>query len=169
MFKLVSSVREVTSSGKKTRMHSSRIRTVRCSGCRGACLPGGVSAQGLSAQVCLPRGCIPTCTGWEVCIPTCTGHKLDAHLWKHYLSATTLQTVTILYFHSDVCGCLENSVSHSEVQLVSKYVVRSKLSLSSVTANAFSIIDLVGSNCRKIFPRRSKQILSVFINICIVL
>ena len=39
-----------------TRMHSSRMRTVRCSGRRGG---GGV--------------CIPACTGQGVCIPVCTG------------------------------------------------------------------------------------------------
>ena len=41
-------------------MHSSRMRTVRCSGCLGGrvclggCLPGGVYLGG-----CLPRGCLP--------------------------------------------------------------------------------------------------------------
>ena len=59
-------------------MHSSRMRTVRCSGrlgggavCVGVCLPrgggvcprdllgGGVSAGGVSAGGSLPRGCLP--------------------------------------------------------------------------------------------------------------
>ena len=65
-----------------TRMHSSRMRTICCSGhliggvCPGGvsawgCLPNGVSARGclpggsvcpggcLSRRVCLPRGCLP--------------------------------------------------------------------------------------------------------------
>ena len=53
------------------RMHSSRMRTVRCSGrVGGGCLPRGVSTQGelsgyggiclgVSAWGCLPRGCLP--------------------------------------------------------------------------------------------------------------
>ena len=92
----------------ETRMHSSRMRTVRCSGHRGG---GG--------------WCIPACTGQGVCIPACTGHGgvypsmhwaggvclgecllggclphtpppcglNDRRLWKHYLAATTLRTV----------------------------------------------------------------------------
>ena len=45
----------------KTRMHSSMMRTVRCSSCLpGGCLPGGVcpgvSTQGVSAWGCLPQG-----------------------------------------------------------------------------------------------------------------
>ena len=54
---------------EKTRMHSSRIHTVRCSGCR----RGG--ERGVS-QHALGRGdgvCIPACTGQGVCITACTG------------------------------------------------------------------------------------------------
>ena len=44
-------------------MHSSRMRTVRCSGRLGGggCLPGGCLPRGLSAQLggCLPGGCRP--------------------------------------------------------------------------------------------------------------
>ena len=45
----------------KTRMHSSRMCTVRCSGRRGGgCLPGGVSVQGgLPGRGCLPEGSLP--------------------------------------------------------------------------------------------------------------
>ena len=55
---------------QKTRMHSSRMRTVRCSGCRGCipactrqggCLPMGGVCPELSAGGCLTReeGCLP--------------------------------------------------------------------------------------------------------------
>ena len=81
-----------------TRMHSSRMRTVRCSGrplrggvcpggvCLGGCLPRGICLGGVSARGCLPRGCV--CLG--VCLPDpppCG--KNDRHVWKHNLSATT--------------------------------------------------------------------------------
>ena len=93
----------------KTRMHSNRMRTIRCSGrLGGVCLPRGVSAQG----VCLPWGSI--CPGgWGVCLEgggclpgrclpercVCSGGCLSGGvhlpLWgdfltrlrKHYLSA----------------------------------------------------------------------------------
>ena len=95
-----------------TRMHSSRMRTIRCSGHLGVsqhglgrgvypsmdwavgvcvsqhalgrgCLPGGVSAQ--------VRGCLPH-TPWQT-PPTCEqNHRC---LWKHNLAATTLRTVNI--------------------------------------------------------------------------
>ena len=68
---------------KRTRMHSSRMRTVRCSGRRGGYLPGGVSAQGrVSGQA---GGCLP---------PPCEqNHRC---LWKHYLAVTTLQRVIMI-------------------------------------------------------------------------
>ena len=75
-----------------TRMHSSRMRTVHCSGrlgggrcLPGGCLPGGAClgdvCWGVSAQVgCLPGG---------VHLPS-VDRILDTCLWKHYLSATTV-------------------------------------------------------------------------------
>ena len=100
-----------------TRKHSSRMRTVRCSGCRGG---GGIPActgqGGCVSQHALGRGmCIPACTGQERvsacgCLPrgVCPGGCLpytpqaaptppceqnDRCLWKHNFAATTLQTV----------------------------------------------------------------------------
>ena len=72
----------------KTRMHSSRMCTIRCSGCQiGGCLPRGFCLgphllrgclpSGVSARGCLPKGCTP---------PPC-GQR---HLWQHNLSATTV-------------------------------------------------------------------------------
>ena len=59
-----------------TRMHSSRMHTIRCSSHLGrGCLP---------ARGCLPRGCLPGMRG--VHLPPWT----DRHLWKHNLSATTV-------------------------------------------------------------------------------
>ena len=75
-----------------TKMHSSRMCTVRYSGRRGVCLPGeGVSArEGVSAQ------------GWGVCpgircLPrhSPVNRMTDRRLWKYYLAATTLRTVKI--------------------------------------------------------------------------
>ena len=70
-------------------MHSSRLRTVRCSGHRGrgclpeGCLPRGVSAQGgvcpggvcsgVSAQGVSARGVSQHALDMGVCIPACTG------------------------------------------------------------------------------------------------
>ena len=59
---------EVLNIYHKTRMHSSRMRTVLCSGRQGTCLPegclpGGVSARGVSAmEGCLPSACWDTPT-----------------------------------------------------------------------------------------------------------
>ena len=49
-------------------MHSSKMRTIRCSGCLGGGFArGGVSAWGVSAQIgCMPKGCLP---GGEGCLP----------------------------------------------------------------------------------------------------
>ena len=63
----------------------------------GVCLPrgasdqGGMSAQGVSAQgdVC-PGGCLPQCM---LRYTPPVDRILNIHFWKHYLSATTLQTV----------------------------------------------------------------------------
>ena len=59
---------------EKTRMHSSKMRTVRCSGRLGR--GGGVCLGGVSA-----RG---------VYTPHTVDRILDTHLWKHYLSTTTV-------------------------------------------------------------------------------
>ena len=57
------------------------MRTVRCSGRRGGCLP----ARG---GVC-PSPCWVTCLGG--CLPqSMLDRILDTCLWKHYLSATTV-------------------------------------------------------------------------------
>ena len=103
----------------KTRMHSSRIRTVHCSG---AC--GGGGGAGCVSQLALGVGCIPGCTGqggclargvsaWGVsvqgvsalgvCLPrgvsawgvsvTQPCEQNHRCLWKHNLAATMLQKV----------------------------------------------------------------------------
>ena len=70
--------REYHSTNKfQTRMHSSRMYTVRCSGRPWWCLTGGVSTGGVCPGGCLPRGvsaqsgCLPrgvsVCQG--VCLP----------------------------------------------------------------------------------------------------
>ena len=81
-----------------TRKHSSRLRTVRCSGSRG----WGVSGQGGLPRGCLPRrGVCPWGSARGVCIPACTeadtpvDRILDTHSWKYYLAATLLRTVNI--------------------------------------------------------------------------
>ena len=75
-----------------TRMHSSRMRTVRCSGrLIGGCLPGG-------GGVHLPS----------------VDRILDTHLWKHYLSATSyadgIKSIDVLHLGTGpdwrVCGPL---------------------------------------------------------------
>ena len=66
-----------------TRMHSSRMCTVRCSG--------------------RPGGCIPACTGQGGICPVHAGihptpcEQNDRRLWKHNLAATTLRTVIIIF------------------------------------------------------------------------
>ena len=75
-------------------MHSSRMRTVRCSGCLGGCLPkkgiclgGGVCLEGVVSV----RGGV--CLGGGVCPGGCTppmDRFLDTRLGKHFLSATTV-------------------------------------------------------------------------------
>ena len=81
-----------------TRMHSSRMRTVRCSDrlAGGGISPWGVSSKGgcLPRGQCLPRGwCLPggVCPGGvclvRVCISACNGgrHRLpwtDRHLYR---------------------------------------------------------------------------------------
>ena len=75
----------------KTRMHSSRMCTVHCSGCwgrRGCCLPEGVLPGG-----CLPGGvsALGVCPSawWDT--PPC--EQNDRCLWKHNLASTTLRKV----------------------------------------------------------------------------
>ena len=53
----------------------------------GLCLPGRVSASGVFAQGCLPRGYLPKGLSATPC------KQNHRYLWKHYLTATTLQTV----------------------------------------------------------------------------
>ena len=86
-----------------TRLHSSRMRTVCCSGCRGV----GVSTRGVSAHggVCLGWGVYPSIHWTGVWYPSMhwgvsVDRILDTRLWKHYLSATTLRTVKITLLSS---------------------------------------------------------------------
>ena len=85
----------------RTRLHSSRMRTVGCSGrhwggwgvCPGGVCPGGweVSARGVGG-VC-PGGV--SAQGGVCQTPPPRGQN-DRHLYKHHLSATTLRTVKII-------------------------------------------------------------------------
>ena len=65
---------ELVSIFLNTRMHSSRMRTVRCSGhlgggCPGGCLPGGMSALGrVSARGCLAGGVLQGVSGRGVSV-----------------------------------------------------------------------------------------------------
>ena len=73
--------------------------------CLGGCQPWGVCPEGLSAQKgCLPMGCAkgvyPSMHWTGGCLPQCmlgwTPPPLwTEFLWKHYLSVTTLRTVTM--------------------------------------------------------------------------
>ena len=51
----------------KTRMHSSRMRTIHCSGHRGG--RGGVCLGGFCLWGCLPRGCLPRGCLPRGCLP----------------------------------------------------------------------------------------------------
>ena len=87
----------------KTRIHSSRMHTVRCSG------RWGVSQHALGRQggVCsgsvFSVGCLPTgsalggfCTGGLPDTPVPPLNRMtDRCLWKYYLAATSLPTVKI--------------------------------------------------------------------------
>ena len=70
-----------------TRQHSSRMRTVRCSGH----LPGGGKGGGFAQGCVCPGGCIPACTEVD---PLPVDRILDTRLWKYYLASTLLRTVT---------------------------------------------------------------------------
>ena len=105
----------------KTRMHSSRMRTVRCSS---RLLGGGVSAWLVSAQggVCLGGVCLGgVCPGGlpgGMCIPVCTEANnppvdriLDTRFWKHYLAATLLRTVPISSKTTFILGPIRSEFS----------------------------------------------------------
>ena len=66
-----------------TRMHSSRMRTARCSS---HLLEGCLPRQG---GVCPGRECLPV----GVCRTSPPRGQNDRCLWKHYLATTTLRTV----------------------------------------------------------------------------
>ena len=78
----------VSQTNRKTRMHSSRMRTVRCS--------GHVGERGVYLRGCLPGGGV--CRGeggsvqgrWGVYLPSPVDRILDTRLCKHYLSTTTV-------------------------------------------------------------------------------
>ena len=85
-----------------TRMHSSMMRTVRCSGRRGGCLPrrgacpGRVWPEGVCSGGCgVCLGVYPS-MHWGRHPPPPEDRILDTCLLKPYLSATTLRTVTRL-------------------------------------------------------------------------
>ena len=67
--------RKITRLHFRTRKHSSRMRTIRCSGRRGGVCPGGVSAQG----ACV---CVPACSEAEPPPPP-PDRILDTRLWKY--------------------------------------------------------------------------------------
>ena len=84
---------------RKTRMHSSRMRTVLCSGRLAGCLPGGVWLEGVTP----PRTqCTPSVgrhshrprdrhPQTQRQTPPPVDRILDTRLWKHNLSATTFR------------------------------------------------------------------------------
>ena len=105
----------------KTRMHSSRMLTVRCSshlqgrGCLpGGWLPRGVSAQGVSAQAVSAQGvCLPgewsgvSQHALRQTLPSLPVDRiLDTHFWKYYLAATSLLTVTRKHCSGMHTACL---------------------------------------------------------------
>ena len=73
-------------------MHSSRMRTVHCSGCRGVSAQG-VSAWGMSAQGMSAGGCLPGGESARHPLPP-VNRMIDRFLRKYYLAATSLWTVT---------------------------------------------------------------------------
>ena len=89
-----------------TRMHSSRMRTVRCSGRRGGVFPGvsdqGVSVRGLSnkGEGVSAQGVYPSMHWAGGCLPQCMLGYTRPHLWTEFLThacenITTLRTVII--------------------------------------------------------------------------
>ena len=134
-----------TSETFTTRMHSSRMRNVRCSSRLpgggvsaypgGVCLPGGVWLPG---DVCLGgRGrCLPRrvsiCLG-GVCLPRgvytslFVDRILDTRLWKYYLSATSFAdgnkqsplylSFSFFCFHVNIFGWNEHPVTTNNEQI----------------------------------------------------
>ena len=78
----------------QTRMHSSRMRTVRCRGRRGMSTRGCVYPSMHWAG-----GSTPVHAGIHPSPPT----EFLTLLWKHYLSATTLRTVIIIETSNIFC------------------------------------------------------------------
>ena len=71
-------------------MHSSRMRTVSCSGrlMGGGCLPSGVSAWGCLSGGCLPRRGRGVCPG-GVCLEVSAGGEgVHPLLWTEFLTHT---------------------------------------------------------------------------------
>ena len=91
---------------QETRMHSSRMRNVRCKGHRGVVFSGGCLSRGYLFR----EGCIPACTGCGWHTSPSVNRILDTHLWKHYLSATTLRTVIILIEQHQPWSCRRISI-----------------------------------------------------------
>ena len=85
----------VTTIIQRARMHSSRMRTVRCSYRLGGCLPGGVSSQW--GEGCLPVGvCLPKGEGVMPCgmyIPR--PRVRNPPLWTEFLTHTC-ENITFL-------------------------------------------------------------------------
>ena len=83
-----------------TRIHSNRMRTVRCSGQGGVC-PGVCVSQHALGRGCLPQACWDTPPKDRI---------LDTRLWKHYLSATTLRMVKILCVPVHCIHCFQSQI-----------------------------------------------------------
>ena len=100
-----------------TRMHSSRMRTVRSSS---RVYPSMEWAWGCVSQHavdggCVPGGCIPACT--EADPPPWT--EFLTPLWKYYLAATLLQTViTDKFFFCIYSDILMNCVLFAKMDQV---------------------------------------------------
>ena len=93
----------------KTRMHSSRMRTVRCSSrLLGGVCPGGLSAQG---------GCLPQCMLGHTSPPV--DRILDTRLWKYYLSATSFADGKDMNLNLSIISAIKHSedTSHRLVAL----------------------------------------------------
>ena len=102
-------------------MHSSRIRTVRCSARRGGVWPGVSAWEGVCLEgVCLGEG---VCRGGvcpSACWDTSPCEQNDRCLWKHNLSATALRTVITL---KEDAKCF----AQSNLMFCSGYVLKSDL------------------------------------------
>ena len=123
-----------------TRMHSSRMGTVRCSGCAGVCLPRGVYPGdiypgGGCPWRCLPRGCLPhtPCpvhTGIHTPCPVYAG--IDTPLWTEFLThacknITFLQLLLVKIFVITVKGLKSASLLCGRPGCTSKTHVRDKI------------------------------------------